>query len=100
MQIAVVPFTGAFVEQEKTWIGGGAIELFLRDPAQQLDGVMVDLLPKQRVEPPEQGAEVMVPTPHQVVGDLEQTSEMGRQSRANQELFQRLYLIRHGTELQ
>jgi hypothetical protein len=52
-----------------------------------LDGVVVNLLPKQGVEPPEQGAEIVVPTPNQVIGDLEQTAEIGRQSWADQELF-------------
>ena len=73
-----MPLTGTFVERKKTRVGCRTIQLFLCDAPKQLNRVVVAFFPQHRVEPPEKSAQIVVPTPNQVVANLEQTSELGR----------------------
>jgi hypothetical protein len=47
------------------------------------------------IEPPEQGADVVIPTPKEVVGEITHPRKSGRKRRPDKELLNRLNLKGH-----
>jgi hypothetical protein len=75
VQVGAQPLEGAVVEGEEAVGAGERLEPLLRDGAEEQHRVLVRPVPEVAVQPAEDGAQVVVPGPAQVVGDLAQARE-------------------------
>ncbi len=94
-QIIVVAFASPPVEREEPVVNGEFLERSLREAPQHENRIVPARFPQGWVETPEQRADGWVPRPEQVIGQLAQPRQAGRQSWADKEFLEGLNLKRH-----
>jgi len=78
-EISVQGLFGPVQMREVALIAGTDLQLFLIDAAEQQNGIMSGFFPQVAIEPAKKRADIMIPGPVQVIGELAQTGQLSRQ---------------------
>jgi hypothetical protein len=96
MHVSVISLTCAAVQSQIARVGGEALEGGLGHTAEDRDRVVAGGLPKDWIHAAEQVTDGRLPAPQDVVGELGNPLQRGRQSGPHKKLPKWLNLKRHG----
>ena len=95
-QIAGIAVARPAIGRQKSRIRGRPLQGGLRHPSQHQDRIVAAVLPQRRIQPAEQRADRVVPTPQHVIRKIAHSSDRRRQSGPDKEFLNRLNLKGHG----